>query len=642
MKGCVPFKNMLQTIHDKLKGIFAVTILVALGIVFVFWGINFSSDSGGFTRSRGIEVNGREVPVEQVRQSYQDQLSRMQAAFGDAGVPEEMQQAMQKQVLDQAVRTELIRQRTKKLGYAATDAEVLSAIREVPAFQVDGKFSPDAYHAALRSINMSPERFEAEQREYVLARHLDRGLYSSAFVLPAELERRVALLGETRTLGWVAVPAREFESAVTLDDAAIADYYEKHKSRYMTEEQATVDFVELDIDAFAAEADVSEEALRAYYEENKARYTQAGRRRARHILIAAGGDDAAAEAKAERAYERAVAGEDFAALARELSEDPGSKEAGGDLGEAERADFVGPFGDAVWSMKPGEIRGPVKTEFGWHVIKLESASPEITRSFEDVRAELEPEFRRSQVEKAFGDAQEELDTAAFEAQGDIGAVASKLNLPVKRIERYTRAGSAELGANAEVTEAVFSPEVIAGRELRTVELEPGRVVALGVEAHEPARPKPLEEVRTEVAESARLEAAGKLAAARANELVVELRQGAAWPAAVVKWTGDAATQAPKPVGRKEAEVPAEVVAAAFDAAPPAGTPRYGVASLENGDTAIWTVTAVEKGKLASKTADERRQAHDEARDRIAMSDATAYIDAMRERAEIDVNPQLFE
>ena len=105
--------------------------------------------------------------------------------------------------------TELIRQRTKKLGYAATDAEVLAAIREVPAFQVDGKFSPDAYHAALRSINMSPERFEAEQREYVLARQLDRGLYSSAFVLPAELERRVALLGETRTLGWVAVPARD-------------------------------------------------------------------------------------------------------------------------------------------------------------------------------------------------------------------------------------------------------------------------------------------------------------------------------------------------------------------------------------------------------------------------------------------------
>ena len=285
---------MLQTIHDRLKGIFAITILVALGVVFVFWGINFSTDFGGFTRAQGVEVNGREVPVEEVRQDYQEQLSRMQAAFGEAGVPDEMRSSMQKQVLDQAVRTELIRQRTSKLGFEATDAEVLEAIRQVPAFQVDGRFSPDAYHAALRSINLSPERFEAEQRQYVLARHLDRGLYNSAFVLPAELERRVAFLEETRTIGWVAVPAREFLPAVSLDDAAIAAYYKANASRYMTEEQASVDYVELDIDAYAARADVSEETLREYYEENKARYTQVGRRHARHILFAAGNDDAVA------------------------------------------------------------------------------------------------------------------------------------------------------------------------------------------------------------------------------------------------------------------------------------------------------------------------------------------------------------
>ena len=633
---------MLQTIHDKLKGIFAITILVALGVVFVFWGINFSTDFGGFSRAQGIAVNGREVPVEDVRQNYQQQLSRMQAAFGEAGVPDEMLSAMQKQVLEQAVRTELIRQRTRKLGFEATDAEVLEAIRQVPAFQVDGKFSPDAYHAALRSINMSPERFESEQREYVLARQLDRGLYSSAFVLPAELERRVALLGETRTIGWVAVPAREFEAAVALDDAAIAAYYEANRSRYMSEEQATVDFVELDIDAYAAKADVSEAALREFYEENKARYIQAGRRHARHILFAAGSDDAAAEANAKRAYERANAGEDFAALARELSEDPGSKDLGGDLGEAERGDFVGPFGDAVWGMQPGEIRGPVKTEFGWHVIKLESASPEITRSFEDVRAELEPEFRHTQVEKAFGDAQEELDTAAFEAQGDIVAVASKLGLPVKRVERYTRAGSAELGATPKVTEAVFSPDVIAGRELRTVELAPGKVVALGVKAHQPASPKPLEEVRTEVVESARLEAAGKLAAARAGEIVAEFEKGAAWPGAASRWTGDAANAAPKPAGRQDPGIPPEVRDSAFRAPLPAGGPRYGVATLANGDTALWTVTAIEKGQLTAKAAEEKRAAQDEARDHAAMSDATVYITSMRGSSEIDVNPKLFE
>jgi peptidyl-prolyl cis-trans isomerase D len=633
---------MLQTIHDKLKGIFAVTILVALGIVFVFWGVNFSSNISGFSKAKGIEVNGREIPVEEVRRTFQEQMSRIQAAMGDSGVPDEMRASMQQRVLEEAVRQELIRQRTADLKFEATNAEVLETIREVPAFQVDGKFSPDAYHAALNSIGMSPERFEAEQRQYVLARQLDRGIYNSAFVLPGELERQVALRNEQRTLGWVSVPALPFEAAIVADDAAMRKYYEANKSRYMTDEAATVDYVELDIDAFAAKASVTDEALHQYYEDNKARYTQAGRRHARHILIAAGGDDKAAEAKAKKAYDRAVAGEDFAALARELSEDPGSKDAGGDLGDAERADFVGPFGDAVWSMKPGEIRGPVKTEFGWHVIKLESASPETTKPFEEVRAELETEYRHAQVEKAFGDAQETLDTTSFEAAGDIAAVAQKTGLPVKRIEHYTRAGSAELGATPKVSEAVFAPDVIAGREIRTVELAPGRIVALAVKNYAPSTPKPFESVREEVAQAWRLQEAGKLAAAKAAEVVAALGTGAPWAAAVTPWRGDGATLAPKPVVRQDESVPQPVRDAAFRAPVPSGQPGYGTALLPNGDSAIWTVTAVEKGKLAVLTADGRRQAHDEARDRSALSDATAYITTLRKNADVDVNPQVFE
>jgi peptidyl-prolyl cis-trans isomerase D len=337
-----------------------------------------------------------------------------------------------------------------------------------------------------------------------------------------------------------------------------------------------------------------------------------------------------------------VAGEDFAKLARELSEDPGSKDSGGDLGNAERGDFVGPFADAVWSMKPGEIRGPVKTEFGWHVIKLESASPESTRSFEEVRGELEPEYRRSEVEKAFGDAQEALDTAAFEAQGDIAAVAEKTGLAVKRIEHYTRAGSAELGATPKVTEAVFSPDVLGGREVRTVELAPGKVVALTVKTYAPARPKPFDIVSAEVTQAWRSEQAGKLAAAKAAEVVAALGKGATWAAAAAPWRGDGTTLEPKPVARQDDAVPAPVRDAAFRAAFPGGQPRYGTATLANGDAAVWAVTAVEKGALANMAADARQRAHDEARDRAAMSDATVYVTSLRKSADVDVNPQVFE
>ncbi len=404
---------MLQTIHDKLKGIFAVTILVALGVVFVFWGIEVRV--GSFGSAKGIEVNGHDVPVAEVQGNYRDQLSRYQAAFGAAGVPDDVRDALRTRVVDMAVRAELIRQRVRKLGFAASDEQVLEQLRQIPAFQAGGQFSADAYHAALRSAGMSADQFEAEQREYALARQLDRGLFNSAFVLPGEFDRQLALRQETRELAWVVVPGSAFLDSVSVDDAAVQAYYDANRERYMTEEEATVDYVEIDIAALAADVTIDEQALREFYEENKDRYTRPGRRHARHILIEAGSDPAAAEARAQAAYQRAQAGEDFAALARELSDDAGSRASGGDLGFAERGDFVAAFADAVWSMAPGEIRGPVRTEFGWHVIKLEAIDPETTRPFEDVRAELEPELRRNRVEDAFGKLQDQLDTLAFEA-----------------------------------------------------------------------------------------------------------------------------------------------------------------------------------------------------------------------------------
>ncbi len=633
---------MLQTIHDKLKGIFAITILLALGIVFVFWGVNVSV--GDFTRARGIEVNGQEVAVEDVRQSYQDELTQYQTAFGAAGVPEEMRTALQSRVLEQTLRRELIRQRTRELDYAASDTEVLAAIRAYPAFQVGGEFSEDAYRTALTSVGQTPAQFEAAQRGYALAQQLDRGLFASAFVLPSEFERAVALRNETREIAWITVPAADFAGSVALDEAAIVAYYESHKSQYMTEEQATVDFIELDIEDFAAATAIGEEDVREFYESNKQRYTTVGRRQARHILIAAGEDDAAAEARAKAAADRARAGEDFGKLALELSDDTGSKESGGDLGFAERGDFVAAFGDAVWGMTPGEVRGPVKSEFGWHVIQLVAVEPEVTQSFDEVRTELEPELRRMRVEQAFGEAQETLDTIAFEAAGNLVAVADELKLPVRRVERFTRAGGGELGATPALTDAVFAPEVLAGRELRVVEMAPGKVVAIGVSAHSPAAPRPLDEVRPAIVAAARLVRAQALAAEKAAAVATELGSGAAWDAATRAWqkAPPATTHLPRLVRRDDLEMPDELKTAAFKVPSPEGRPRYGTSMLGTGDTAVWTVTSVRAGTLAALSDAERQQQYNDARERAAMSDATAYVSAMRANADIDVNPKLFE
>jgi len=633
---------MLQAIHDNLKGVFAMIILGALAVVFVFWGVEFVS-VGGLTATKGIEVNGKEINTTQVRQDFQEEMTRYQAAFGAAEVPEKLRDQVRQSVVEGAIRQELIRQRTDDLRFRASNADVLESLKQIPAFQVDGKFSKDAYYAALRSANLEPANFEAQQKQFVVARQLDRGIFASAIVLPQEFARRVALLNETREVAWVVVPASRFMDQAKPDEAAIKDYYERNKADYQTEETANLQYVELNLADLAAEVKVSEDALHAFYEDNLDRYTSTERRRASHILITPSGDAAADEAKAKAAYDRAVAGEDFSTLAKELSQDTGSAQQGGDLGWAERGNFVEPFADAVWSMKPGEIKGPVKTEFGWHVIKLDGIEPGKVRSYEEVRGELEPEYRRAESEKLFGKLQDQLDTDAFEADGNLAQVAEQLALPIKTQDGFTRAGGGELGKSPALVNAVFDPNVLNGSQLRTVELAPGRVVAIKVVAHELPREKPLDEVRAEVTAALEADMAREAAARRAAELADELRGGAAWTTAVKPWTGGTDTTSTLHfIHRNDAAVPAEITAATFKAGDPAGKPIYGTSTLGSGDAAVWTVTFVKQGATATLSPADRAQAMNAARDASAMQDATVYVDELRANADVQVNPALFE
>ena len=636
---------MLQAIHDNLKGVFAMIILGALAVVFVFWGVEFVS-VGGLTASQGIEVNGQDVNTTEIRQAYQEEITRYQAAFGAADVPTELREKIRQDVLEGAIRQELIRQRTDEQRFRASNADVLETLKEIPAFQVDGKFSKDAYYAALRSANLEPAVFEAQQKHYVAARQLDRGIYASAIVLPQEYTRREALLNETREIAWFVVPAARFMDQADPDEAAIADYYARNKASYQTEESANLQYVELSLADLSADVTVTEEALRAFYEDNLDRYTSIERRRASHILVTSSGDDAADEAKARAAYDRAVAGEDFAGLAAELSQDPGSAQQGGDLGWAERGNFVAPFADAMWSLKPGEISAPVRTEFGWHVIKLDGVEAGEVRSFEEVRGEIEPEYRRSESERLFGDLQDQLDTDAFEAGGDLQRVAEGLALEIRTQDRFTRAGGGPLGNSTALVDAVFEPDVLSGSQLRTIELEPGRVVAIKVVAHDPPREKPLDEVRGEVVAALAVESARQATAARAAALAEELRGGGSWATTAKPWIPAEATDPTSAtlrfVHRGEAAVPAEITAAAFRAGQPAGQPLYGTTTLASGDTAVWTVTYVKPGSPATLSPAERAQAMRTARDRASFQDASVYVTALRSKADVKVNPQLFE
>ncbi|HXQ31304.1 MAG TPA: SurA N-terminal domain-containing protein [Steroidobacteraceae bacterium] len=642
---------MLQWINDRMK-VFGWLIILPLALVFAVWGVHGIVD---FTtrQDKGLKVNGEDLNLERVRQAYQQQLAQLNRIYPDE-VPASVRTSVQQRIVKQFVNSKLVEQKTAELHYVVTDRDVIDSIQAYQGFQVNGQFNKDSYYALLRAQGYTPEGFEAEQRQLLKARALEGGMYLSSFATATEVARAAALRGETREVGYAVLPLSKFLPGAKADEAAIKAYYDAHKDAYMTPESVRLTYIQLRVADAAKDVPVDEATLRGYFDTVKDRYVEPEKRRARHVLIQSGTDDAAARKKADEVYQEAIKpGADFAALAKKYSQDAGSAGQGGDLGWAEKTFFVGPFAEVVFAMKPGEIKGPVKTQFGWHVIKLEEIAPGKSKNFEDVKAELEPEYRKSEAERRFGERQEKIEQLAFEQSGSLEPVAKALGLKIEEIAVFYKglAGN-ELAASPKVVQAAFSADLLGGQNSKAIELSPGNVVVVRASDHKLPQQQSLADVRAEVETAVHREVATAAALAAADKVAGALLTGAAWDAALrpvgpvagpapgKSAAADAIRfEAPKFIGRSEAGLAHELLEAAFKAATPApGAHTTGTVSLANGDVAVYAVTAVKPGEVKAGGGAELRQ--------LAETEATTefdtYLSALRARADVRYSPTIFE
>jgi len=631
---------MLQSIHDKLKGWVAGVVLGAIGLVFVFWGINWTLSAPTYA----AKVNGSEISSNEVRQTYQQQLAQIERQ-SNAPLDEAMRNEIKQRVLDEYVNSEALVTRADELGYRVSDSELLAEMAKVPALQTDGKF--DYAHAlgVLKAQGRSPAEIEELFRRDAKLRQLDTALNASSFATPTELKAFRALTQQQRELAWLTVAATKYAAGATPDDAAIKAYYDAHKAEYMTPETVNLRYVELSLAQLAAKVSVDDAQLKTYFEEQKAktpdRFLQAEQRRVSHILLPVNDpkDDAAVKLKAEGILKRAEGGEDFAKLAKEFSQDPGSAAQGGDLGFAERKVYVGPFADAAFSMKVGEIRGPVKTQFGYHILKLDGIQPPAEKTFDESKAELETEYKRNEAERLFNNAQDQLADAALQNTTDIDVVAKKAGLTVQEIPGFSRGdGGGALGKTQAVIDAAFNQDVLDGRLSPIVEVEKGRGVVLRATDHKLPQQKPLEAVRTDVIATWKKQRGVELASAAAADAVKRLNAGESWDA-VAKSLG-AAVQAPKFVSRSDQEVPMEVRVNAFKAPKPAQKSIYQNVSLPDGDAVVLALSAVREDPNAAaiKDTDVRRQFAAQ----IASGEAQSYAAGARADAKVTMNPKAID
>ena len=549
---------VLQSIRDRLTGIIAIFIFAILIIPFAFVGVSsyFTSDAVNAV----AVVNDQEITINQFNSGFQNYRRRMQAQLGSAFDPELFDQAIvRRQFLDQMINEELLVQVSAEAGLAVDDQRLALAIRDIEAFNVDGEFNTDVYQARLAAQGITPAQFEIDMRASMVSNQFPASISTSAITTNWEVNDYVRLMDQTRAFKAVVVPAfpqepeeesevldpetgeavaEEIAEEITeeepLDEAAILAWYEVHQGEYMSREMVIIEYLELDAATMGGDLDVEEDALLARFEEQESRFITPESRLASHILIEV--DSAAPEVDIETARElagelsgRAHAGEDFAALASEYSQDIGSASEGGDLGWVEPGIMVQAFEDGLYELSiENPVSEPVQTGFGWHVIYLREIRPAEGMTFTEARDILLEEYKTEADERRFLEQADRMVDIIYEDPTTLDAAAEELGLDVLEAGPFGREGG-ELGvsANMNVVTASFSDLVLAQAVISDpVDLGLNHIVLIRLKEHLPEAQLPLEEVRDQVAESVRRERAMEAASLAADELLASLVAGA--------------------------------------------------------------------------------------------------------------------
>ena len=638
---------MLQDIGDKLKSHrwLGFILLGALALIFALWGAYGVVDLTFGTPSWALKVNGEEIPAATMQDNYRQRLSALQQQLKDE-VPLAQRRALQEQMVDDSIASTLLRQRATERGLRVSEDDVTNAYKAQSAFLVDGKFNAVVAQSLLKQNGTTPAQFEASLRNGMQTTQLAEALQMSDFLTDRELQRAFALENEQRELRYVALPASRFESAAAVDDAQLQAWYATHTDDYLSAESVKLQYGELTLASVAAGIAVDEAALTAWYDKNKTRYAQPERRRSRHVLIeVATGADAAANAaalkKAQDVLAQAKSGKDFAALARQYSDDSGSKDKGGDVGWTRKGQLLQAYDDALFALQAGQISDVVKTDAGYHIIKLDAIDTPAGKTLANARAEIEQDYRKDLAADKFGDRQEQLQQR-IETAGDtdLAAIAKDFGLTTGEVAAYGKAGAAPLGSSADLNALLFSAEPLGvGRMGGPVALGDERLVIVKVLERHAAATQPLSQVRTEVLAAIHADAAAKAARAAADTAARRLQAGENFDV-VAKSLGLAAAPA-RLVGRGDPQLPAQVRDAAFALPVVNGKVAASAVATDDGGAAIVLVSAVRAGTGGVNSANDRQLAEQFLK-RHREAELAAYQAELKRQAAVKRNATVFE
>ncbi|MBY7666119.1 peptidylprolyl isomerase [Vibrio anguillarum] len=513
---------------DRLReGVNSIAVKIILGMIilsFVFAGVGSYLVSGG--SNAAAKVGNSEIGRGEFEQAYQNERNRMQSQLGDyfANLLADPQyvESFRKSVLDRMVNDLLLEQHAQSLGLRVSDDQVRKMILDMPQFQTGGKFDQEIYQAALRRAGFSAESFAEYLRRDLIRNQLLSAIQGSEFTLQSEVNQQSELISQTRDIRALTLSLSDFAKNVELSDEEITQYYQQNAERYTRPEQVKVAYIELSAQQLKDQIVVSDEQAEQYYQEHLDKYSTQAQRKVSHILVQ--GDD---KTKAQAILDELNAGADFATLAKEKSEDVGSAEEGGSLGWIEHDVMDPAFEQAAFAIEQiGDITGLVKSEFGYHIIRLDDVKAPIAQPYAQVASEIKAEMVDQKAADQFYELQTKLEKVAFESPDSLDEAANAISAKIQKTDFISQQDAPEILKNPAVLQAILSPEVKEDRlNSEVLEVAPEHVIVVRVDDAREQIVLPLAEVKEQVVTQLSKVKGEQQAIELATKLIDTLKQG---------------------------------------------------------------------------------------------------------------------
>ena len=506
---------MLTTIRERAQGAFAWIILIVICVPFALWGIQNYVDTG--KEPAVASVGDKDFYQRDVNKAYEQYAQNFQGMTVD-------EQLLKQQALDKLIKDEVLLQHANKAGLVATDSSSRDFIKTLPYFQTDGKFDEKRYKSLLTSQRMSSAEFVGKIKSSLIMEQFQRSIIDSSFATPYDIESFFKIQNQQRDVDYVTVALEK--TAVQPSEQEISAYYQQHQEAYKLPEQVSVEYVELSLEDIAKKIEVTDDKLKAYYEEQKEQYSTPERRKISHILFAVNAktNDKAALDNAIKAQQD-LKNKEFSALAAEVSDDKLTAKKGGDLGLFIVGSMEKSFEEAASALKAGEVSKPVKSSFGYHLIKVTELVPSEVKSLEVVKDDVTKAYQKAQAENAFYEAGEKLTEMSYENPDNLQTVSEALSLEVKKSGLFAKDKGEGVAAEQKIRDMAFSDEVLQGNNSTPIELGSDRLVVLRLLEHKPAAVRELGNVKQDVAAALVNEKAKQQTLEKANKIKQRLQAG---------------------------------------------------------------------------------------------------------------------